>query len=204
MRSTIIVQFAGGSYIDALAPDYFERALSQMMHTVCCPGTFEDGEAEEITRRVLADNRLKPSQRVRHEFEMLVDSFRLPAAKLLFQPGQVLNKEAEDPNFHTVLQDLIEEGGGHLYTQVFNWVYVTPGASYAVKQAYGEVLLSLHRQAAQYLPHLHKALTQHTYAPDYAFLTGLMAAGVNLDDLDWLWNYGYKPVTDEGLILTGP
>jgi hypothetical protein len=204
MLTTIVVTIAGGHYMDALAPDYFETALSRMMHTVCCPGTFEDGEAGEITRRVLTANRLKPNRTVRQEFEELVDSFRLPAAKLMFRPGQVLNtSEAEEPNFHAVLQDLIEEEGGHHYTNVFDWVYATPGASDAVKQAYGEVLVSLHRQAAKFLPHLHKALTQHTYAPDYAFLTGLQAAGMVLDleVYPWLQSYSLKHVDDNGEVI---
>src|SRR4051794_6062794 len=107
MRSTIVVTIAGGSFMDALDPDYFETALSRMMHTVCCPDMLTQGEAVEITGRVLTANRLKPFRTVRHEFETLVDSFRLPTAKLMFKPGRVLDRAAKDPDFHAALQDLI-------------------------------------------------------------------------------------------------
>lgn len=203
MLGTIAVQIGGGHYMDALASDYFEQALSRMMETISCSGNVEDGADEEITYQVLKANRLRPSRQVRYEFNELVSSFRLPAARLMFKPGP---QWGINPGFHAVVQDLIEEEGGHVFSLAFNWIYETPAAKLAIEQAFELVLADLHRLEAKYLPHLRQALERHPYAPDYAFLTGLQAAGFELD-LDkhrWLWCYGFKPVTKEGKILFAP
>jgi hypothetical protein len=198
MKATIAVVFAGCCWMDALAPDYLEQALSRMMHTVCCLDFAKD-EIPGIVEQVVTDNRLDLTPRLRHQFEGLVDSMKLPAAQMLFRPGQVPFKEADKPDFEDVLNEAIRVDG-NAYRDLFPWLVANPAGMDALEQAYDQVIGLFDRLQARFVP---QALVKHTYAPDFAFLTGLQAAGMVLDlETDpWLQSYSFKRVDDHGEII---
>jgi hypothetical protein len=86
---------------------------------------------------------------------------------------------------------MLEINSPVMFQNLFSWLLSTPGANDVMIQAYDNLLRLFRRQEEIYLRHFQKALAKNPFAPDYAFLTGLAAAGVDLDKHDWLHSYGY-------------